>query len=342
MEIRQLKRWLLLNFPDTAASYLYPEPGYILQPVGEALLVQACEKIEDYVIHFNNTFNNTCYTALPVTSTRFTGVYFLELNTRRISSHAQKIPCEKVRKMTFVTDIKGKVWKFQSNAFSIVKRNKYNIPEKRHHMIKIAGFNPRLIHYEEKIPSRISLLHVLAHNKENLDSLQSYKEEGDGSISTGIGRVLGKTISSLASGSSLIIKTIGLSIHDALHGIGDLDEVVVGSIGNATSQVVTSTTTGFAKMLDAIGGLPSFILWIIVLLIIIYLTITGIPGLNLSLSPPKTPFSQPNTAAPLINGDAETNNDGPRKGKTETNLFYHPEIRPPAEGAIPKTKSNWR
>ena len=45
-ELRQLQRWLLISFPDTASEYLFPEPGKLLEPVGEALLLHACQPIK--------------------------------------------------------------------------------------------------------------------------------------------------------------------------------------------------------------------------------------------------------------------------------------------------------
>ena len=69
----------------------------------------------------------------------------------------------------------------------------------------------------------------------------------------GIGSLLGGAIHSLASGRSMVIKTIGEGIRDIFHGVGDLDEKVVGSISNATSTVISAgaswniTNTGFCR-----------------------------------------------------------------------------------------------
>ena len=80
----------------------------------------------------------------------------------------------------------------------------------------------------------------------------------------GIGSLLGGAIHSLASGSSMIIKTIGEGIRDIFHGVGDLDEKVVGSISNATSTVISAGATGISQILDSIGGPSGIILYILV------------------------------------------------------------------------------
>ena len=191
-ELAQLRRWLLLNFPETSASYLYPEPGYILEPMGEGLLLHACERISKYNIFWNGTYNGTCFSTFPVTSDQLSGIYFLELNKRRLSRHSRKIPCHEPRKPVFVTDKHGRIWKLKDNKFSPLSHQKFLLPEKDFPMTKIAGFNPRLIHYDKKLPSRLSLLNILDENKDNLERLQELKEEGNGDIAMGIGKILGK------------------------------------------------------------------------------------------------------------------------------------------------------
>ena len=63
----------------------------------------------------------------------------------------------------------------------------------------------------------------------------------------------------------MIIKTIGEGIRDIFHGVGDLDEKVVGSISNATSTVISAGATGVSQILDSIGGPSGIILYILVL-----------------------------------------------------------------------------
>merc|ERR1712121_232066 len=87
----------------------------------------------------------------------------------------------------------------------------------------------------------------------------------------GIGSLLGQTIHSLASGGSQIIKALGAGIRDTFHGVGDLDEAVVGSISNATATVITAGTSGISKVLSAIGGPSGIILYILVIALYVYI-----------------------------------------------------------------------
>ena len=130
-----------------------------------------------------------------------------------------------------------------------------------------------LIHYQKKPPSRISLLSLLAKNQRTLQDMSELKSEGGGSFINGLGKALGKTISSLANGSSQIIRAFGQSFHDGFEGIKDFDVEMVNSIGNATSKVITSSTTGIAKIFSSFGGLSGFLQWILILLIIAYLVL---------------------------------------------------------------------
>merc|ERR1712081_129756 len=78
-------------------------------------------------------------------------------------------------------------------------------------------------------------------------------------------------IHSLASGGSLIIKTIGEGLRDTFHGVMDLDEKVVGSIANATSNVIGASASGASEILDSIGGPANIVLYALVLGLYAYL-----------------------------------------------------------------------
>ena len=54
-------------------------------------------------------------------------------------------------------------------------------------------------------------------------------------------------------------------------GVGDLDEKVVGSIANATSNVIGADSTGISKILDSIGGPSGIVLYVLVLGLYAYL-----------------------------------------------------------------------
>ena len=74
------------------------------------------------------------------------------------------------------------------------------------------------------------------------DAMQEIKDlqmdHGDGDTFIGIGKALGATLESVAQGGSSIIKAIGGAIYDTLNGVGDLDEKVLGNVGEAASKVI--------------------------------------------------------------------------------------------------------
>ena len=117
----------------------------------------------------------------------------------------------------------------------------------------------------------MSLLKLLARTQEALEQLEDFRSHGKGSVLSGIGSLLGSAIHSLAAGSSTIIHAIGAGLRDTFHGVGDLDEVVVGSIANATSTVISTGASGISKVLDSIGGPAGIILYILVIALYAYL-----------------------------------------------------------------------
>ena len=92
---------------------------------------------------------------------------------------------------------------------------------------------------------------------------------GDGDTLLGIGKALGATLVSVAQGGRSIMKAIGGAIHDTLNTVGDLDEKVLGSLGESASKVIESTrytvkdsTTGIGNMFYGIlGGIGGTIQW---------------------------------------------------------------------------------
>ena len=69
---------------------------------------------------------------------------------------------------------------------------------------------------------------------QKVKSLQMDHEHGDTLL--GISKALGATL--VALGGSCIIKAIGEAIHDTLNGLEDLDDKVLGSLGEAASKVI--------------------------------------------------------------------------------------------------------
>ena len=108
---------------------------------------------------------------------------------------------------------------------------------------------------------------LLARNKDNLDDLTRYRQQGDGNIINGIGQLFGTTISAAATGGSQIIKSLGHGIKDALSGVSDVDKSLIGSISNATATLVDTSATGVATIIDSIGGISSIVLYVLVFLL---------------------------------------------------------------------------
>ena len=81
----------------------------------------------------------------------------------------------------------------------------------------------------------MSLLQLLAQNQNNLDDLTAFRVRGNDNLASGIGAIFSDTISAVAHGGSGIIRSIGHGLRDGLDGVGDFDEKVILSIGNATS-----------------------------------------------------------------------------------------------------------
>lgn len=265
-EIRQLQRWILNAFPDVASSYLLPGGNNLIESVGSAFLIHKCQEIRDYKVFWNYSLGDTCYKTFPVISKDLPKPYFLNLKEKRLYSVSQKIQCNKRGYPTYVSDIMGYLWKLdKSEQFKKLRYSQYTTRFSPDTLPEMENFKESLLHYDVKPPDRITLLEILAENKDILDSLNSYKEEGDGDLISGIGKVLGRTISSITTGSSKIIKSLAKSMKDAFSGISDLDTEMVDSISNATSSMITTSTTGAAKVINSLGGIGSIILWILVL-----------------------------------------------------------------------------
>lgn len=265
-DIRQLQRWILNAFPDMAGSYLFPEGNHLIEPVGSAFIIHECQKISKYNIFWNYSVSNTCYKEFPITSQELPKLYFLNVKENRLYSYSQKINCESRKYPLYISDKEGFVWKLSKDqTFKKLLFSQYITRFSPEILPKLSTFSKVLMHYDFKPPNRLSLLEILAKNRENLEILQDYKEQGDGDVISGIGKLLGTTLSSVATGSSKIISSLGKGIKDALSGVTDLDTEVVHSISNASAVVIKSTTSGLSKIIKSIGGISSILLWILVL-----------------------------------------------------------------------------
>ena len=140
----------------------------------------------------------------------------------------------------------------------------------------------------------------------------------------GIPRALGATLQSAAQGGSSIIKAIGRAIHDALNGVGDLDEKVVGSLGEATFKVIQSTghavkdsTTGISNMfhgiLEGIGDTMQWRLILVILLVLLYINCSTVLKLCCrKTSKPFNALTPSSSSLPIDPNPAQTNVNKPR------------------------------
>ena len=270
-EVRQWQRWLLATMPDTASDYLYHEPGRKVTMIGEALQLHRCKPVTDYQIYWNQSYNGTCYSTFPVTSTSFRDLRFLELRQRNVRKQGDRIHCSAVSSDTYISDKHRDIWHLHNMEFKKIKKYNVTISDDNVGLIRVAAFGAHLEHYQKELPPRMSLLKMLARTQEALEQLEDFRTHGKGSVLSGIGSLLGTAIHSLASGSSMIIRAIGAGLRDTFHGVGDLDEVVVGSIANATSTVISAGASGISKVLDSIGGPAGIILYILVIALYAYL-----------------------------------------------------------------------
>ena len=217
------------------------------------------------------TYNGSCYDSFPVTSSSFSDIRFLEPRRRSLTRTGSVVHCHKATNETYVADKENTLWHLRNATFRKVEKYNVSLGDDMIGLTKIASYGAHLQHYESEMPSRMSLLRLLARNQEVMKQLEDFRVHGHGSVLHGIGSLLGSAIHSLASGGSLIIKTIGEGLRDTFHGVGDLDEKVVGSIANATSNVIGASASGASEILDSIGGPANIVLYALVLGLYAYL-----------------------------------------------------------------------
>ena len=66
-KITRIQRFMLEVYPQGAAKYIHQEPGVTAHVAGDALDVTQCLPVKYCTIHFNRSFDNTCYQDFPVT-----------------------------------------------------------------------------------------------------------------------------------------------------------------------------------------------------------------------------------------------------------------------------------
>ena len=185
------------------------------------------------------------------------------------------------------------------------------------------------------------IMEILSLTKDRLAYLQRHKTLVPLYIITlaGIGSLLGQTITSLASGSSQIIRALGAGIRDTFHGVGDLDESVVGSISNATANVITAGTTGISKVLDAIGGPSGIILYILVVILYVYIIYNRVkdsPPLTMNLGFGSKPSKKGDLESPHLIKEEEFSEEDTKPLDPNSKVF-----RPMTRGSRLNTNEVW-
>ena len=60
-KLSSIYRWAIENFPHTSSQWFTEFPGHVVQPHGDAYVLSQCFNVTNYVIYWNRTYNNTCY-----------------------------------------------------------------------------------------------------------------------------------------------------------------------------------------------------------------------------------------------------------------------------------------
>ena len=116
---------------------------------------------------------------------------------------------------------------------------------------------------------------AVAQHSPSLDRLYEAADTAGGGLISGLGMALGNTISAIGSAGDTITSAIGKGLYDVLAGTADLNTSLVNSIGNASSHIIDSTTTGFAKVIKSFSS--NSLLWILVLLLYLMVISKVIP-----------------------------------------------------------------
>ena len=224
-EIYNLQWLVMRNFPEMSNELIFEEEGFVVESVGDALLVKKCEVIRYANVVWNQSINGVCFQHFPV-STLTRGVMFLELSTRRIFNESEIIACQERKEHTFVRDKSGVFWKYTlDKGFRIVKlryqqdfKDKLTIP-------KIASYNSKSRHYAAIPPHRTTLLRILASQRGNLRELADLRKQGGGSVLQGIFSGITEVVETMSDTGATIFHSIAKGL---THVANDSVNVVTG------------------------------------------------------------------------------------------------------------------
>eukprot|EP00794_Sanderia_malayensis_P020904 gene20904-22954_t len=279
-EFDHFRRWAVATFPDSASRLLASEYGLHVRLVGEAIMVSRCTPINMYTVHWSRQYNTTCYNLFPVIIPRNSSLLFVDFSTRQLKPYSNVISCQSRPEFTVVEDLAGSLWHILANGTlfrSVASDTLYPHPSFR--LPKLRGFNSKLVQPQSVSLDRLSLLDIVTNNYGTFQEIRQFADNNGGDFFTGLGQVLGRTISALGTGGSKLLDAAGRSVNTALHGIGDAGVKVAtgmtqsaGSLiekgGHAIRDVEHGTASLFHSIFGSIGGA---ILWGVVVLVIAYL-----------------------------------------------------------------------
>ena len=280
-KIKAIERWLLKEFPDTAAEFLFPGEGKEVVELGDGGLVRECREVIEYKVKWDRRINSSCYDLIPVNSS-ISGEGFLELRTKRILPSASKIPCVAREEYLYIKDKQGDYWEYSlQNGFKRLSMEPWSTPKKKIVLPTLRTFNEHIFYLRKQKPHRVTLLRMVAQQEANLHAFNNFQEDGGGSITEGIAQAISGAISGVTKAGSELISSITKGIERDTEGAG-----------KAASQVIGTTLGGVAKVVQSLGGWGTIILIAIDMGIIGYLMYLRRGG-NRAFRPPiprhKTP-----------------------------------------------------
>ncbi len=255
-DIFKLKWVNLVSYPDTSSPLWFNDKSLIMQTLGDGFLVRKCSKINHYRVIWDRKINKTCFQLFPVilgnNDTRF-----MELLTRQIVSNSNKIDCGEREKIIYIKDRFEKYWKYTlGKGFSKAKVKHPKYFSENIKLPKITSFNRRMLHFTKPRLHRMTLLAILAAQRQNLATLTDLKDVGDDNIVRGIAREMSRALKSV------------------IHSGEDIFDIISGGVVHTVNDtVLTLESSGdlMVGLFQDIGGPGVFTLYLINMGIIAYL-----------------------------------------------------------------------
>ena len=138
-------------------------------------------------------------------------------------------------------------------------------------------------------PHPSTLFHLLTSQRRNLGQLSDYAKEGDGNIAQGLANVF-----------STVFQAIGNTGSTLIHSLADGFAVGTKAVTNGTVSLITAGAGGISSILEGLGSISNFVLFLLVGLIIFYLFLMRFQGERLPfLFPPPRTVPCPDVEGPV-------------------------------------------